>query len=297
MLVTVERILADVMDLRCGDSHLTAIVDNAEVIGSKNLGTGDLTGEARAVIDADVAARRVDLAADSGVVGNHCGGQIQAISREAGWRTGDIVGRFRTVDMCKANTQSTDQHSNRDQCCEYIHRFFHGLLLLFLAERQTSREKLSFQSSQVSGRILAKTELLPTGFFTLLQVRTQVAPSLIIPGLKLLGREALLSGDYSSDHADGTAHDHAWNGSPPPCGSSLMNPCHPKAMFQVIVGARQALHVIAVKEANRKVVGDVAKMLNGLAQRFQRSFLLLHLTNVCQVALTNLRPGVLLRIG
>ena len=68
-------------------------------------------------------------------------------------------------------------------------------------------------------------------------------------------------------------------------------------MFQVIVGARQALHVIAVKEASRKVVGDVAKMLDGLAQRFQRSFLLLHLTHVCQVARTLLRPGVLLRIG
>src|SRR5450759_1310663 len=90
-------------------------------------------------------------------------------------------------------------------------------------------------------------------------MRTQVAPSLILPGLKLRGREALLSGDDSRDHADGTANDQAWNGSPSPCGSSLMNPCHPKAMFQVIVGARQALHVIAVKEANRKVVGDVAK--------------------------------------
>ncbi len=43
-----------------------------------------------------------------------------------------------------------------------------------------------------------------------------------------------------------------------------MNPCDPKAMFQVIVGAWQALQVIAVKEASRKVVGDVAKMLNGL---------------------------------
>ena len=40
------------------------------------------------------------------------------------------------------------------------------------AERQTLPEKLSFQNRQVSGRILAKTELLPAGFFTLLQVRT-----------------------------------------------------------------------------------------------------------------------------
>src|SRR2546425_303504 len=163
---------------------------------------------------------------------------------------------------------------------------------VFSAEWQTLPEKLSFQSRQVGGRMLAKTELLPAGFFTLLQVRTQVAPALIIAGLQLLGREALLAGDDSRDHADGTAHDHAWNGSPSPCGSSFMHPCHPKAMFQLIVGARQALHVIAVKEASRKVLGDVAKMLNGLPQRFQSSFPLPHLTNVCQVALTNLHPGV-----
>lgn len=42
-----------------------------------------------------------------------------------------------------------------------------------------------------------------------------------------------------------------------------MNPCRPKAMFQIIIGTRQALHVIALKEASRKVVSDVAKMLNG----------------------------------
>src|SRR5205807_1111990 len=91
------------------------------------------------------------------------------------------------------------------------------------------------QSGQVRSRIFAEAKLSPTGFFTLVQVRTQVAPSLIIAGLKLLGREALLSGDDSSDHADGTAHDHAWNGSPSPCGSSLMNPCHPKAMLQSLL--------------------------------------------------------------
>ena len=40
------------------------------------------------------------------------------------------------------------------------------------AQWQTLPEKLSFQSSQVGSRILAKTELLPAGFFTLLQVCT-----------------------------------------------------------------------------------------------------------------------------
>ena len=165
------------------------------------------------------------------------------------------------------------------------------------AEWQSSGEKLSFQSRQVRGRILAKPELLPTGFFTLLQVGTQVAPALIIAGLKLLGREALLSRDDRSDHADGTAHNHAWNGSTSTCGSSLMNPCDTKAMFQIIIGTRQALHVIALKKASRKVVSDMAKMLNGLSERLHFGLLFLHLANVCQVAFTNLCPGVLLIIG
>ena len=95
----------------------------------------------------------------------------------------------------------------------------------FSAEWQSSGEKLSFKSSQISSRILAKPELLSAGFFTLLQVRTQVAPALIIAGLKLLGGEALLSGDDRRDHADGTAHDHAWNGPTSTCGPSFMNPC------------------------------------------------------------------------
>jgi hypothetical protein len=97
---------------------------------------------------------------------------------------------------------------------------------------------LSFQSRQVSGRILTKTELLPAGFLTLLQVRTQVAPALIIAGPKLLGGEALLLGDYRSDHADGSAHDHAWNGSASACGSTLMDAGDAKAMFQIIIGTR-----------------------------------------------------------
>jgi hypothetical protein len=44
-----------------------------------------------------------------------------------------------------------------------------------------------------------------------------------------------------------------------------MDPCDPKAVFQIIVGARQSLDVIALKETGGEVVGDVTKMLNGLA--------------------------------
>jgi len=67
-------------------------------------------------------------------------------------------------------------------------------------------------------------------------------------------------------------------------------------MFQIVVGARQSLDVIAMKETSREVIGDVTKMLNGLAQWSQLGFLFLHLANECQVAFTNLCPGVLLII-
>jgi hypothetical protein len=67
-------------------------------------------------------------------------------------------------------------------------------------------------------------------------------------------------------------------------------------MFQIVVGARQSLDVIAMKETSREVVGDVTKMLNGLAQRFHVHFLLLYLTHESQVARTSLRPAVLLVI-
>jgi hypothetical protein len=67
-------------------------------------------------------------------------------------------------------------------------------------------------------------------------------------------------------------------------------------MFQIIIGTRQALHVIALKEASRKVVSEMAKMLNGLSERLHLGLLSLHLANECQVAFTNLCPGVLLII-
>src|SRR6266567_591646 len=40
--------------------------------------------------------------------------------------------------------------------------------LFFPAERQTSLEQASFNGSQISSRVFAKTPLLPTGFFLLL---------------------------------------------------------------------------------------------------------------------------------
>jgi len=107
---------------------------------------------------------------------------------------------------------------------------------------------LSFQSRQIGKRMFAEAELLPTGFLTPLQVCTQVAPALIIAGSELLGREGLLTGCHGSDDANGTTYHHPRNSPTSTRGSPLMHPCHPKAMFQLIIGARQALDVIALKE-------------------------------------------------
>lgn len=147
---------------------------------------------------------------------------------------------------------------------------------VFFAEWQTSGEKLSFQSRQRGGRIFAEANRSPAGLLTLLQVRTPLAPAPLIAGSELLGREALLLGDHGSDEADGTTVHHPWNGSPPAPGSPLRDPCYAKARLQILGGAREALNVRAMKEASREVVGDVTKMLKGLAQRCQSGFVLLH---------------------
>jgi hypothetical protein len=75
-----------------------------------------------------------------------------------------------------------------------------------------------------------------------------------------------------------------------------MDAGHAKAMLQLIIGSRQSFDIRAVKKPSRKVLGDVAKMLNGLTERLEGG-LLLPLTNVCQVVLTNLCSCVVLRMG
>ena len=52
-----------------------------------------------------------------------------------------------------------------------------------------------------------------------------------------------------------------------------------------------------MKETGGEVVGDVTKVLNGLAQRFHVHFLLLHLTYESQVALSHLCSRLVRLIG
>src|SRR5690348_13464007 len=75
-----------------------------------------------------------------------------------------------------------------------------------------------------------------------------------------------------------------------------MDACHPKAAFQLIVGAGQPLDVIALKQAPREIGGLVTKMLNRLPKRPQFGFLLLHLSNVSQIPFTHLCSSLLLII-
>jgi hypothetical protein len=70
-----------------------------------------------------------------------------------------------------------------------------------------------------------------------------------------------------------------------------------KAVFQFIIGARQALNVIALKETRSKVVGNMTKMLKRIVKWSQRGDLVPHLRKVRQIPFTDVLTGVLLRIS
>ena len=60
-------------------------------------------------------------------------------------------------------------------------------------------------------------------------------------------------------------------------------------MLSLIVGARQAFQVIAMKESRGKIVRDMQKVVNGSAEPAYACFLLLHLLQMSEIALPNLR--------
>ena len=122
-------------------------------------------------------------------------------------------------------------------------------------------------------------------------------PALILSRTEVFGSKSLLLGDHSSQNANGPTNHDPRNGTTPTCGASLMDSRHPKAMLQLIVGARQAVDVIAVKQATSEVSSEVPKMLQGLAEGLESCLLLLHLRHEGQVALAHLCPSVLLWIS
>jgi hypothetical protein len=56
-----------------------------------------------------------------------------------------------------------------------------------------------------------------------------------------------------------------------------MDAGNPKAVLQLIIGARQSFDIVAAKKSSSKVVGDVAKVINSFTERSSLSFLLPHL--------------------
>jgi hypothetical protein len=76
-----------------------------------------------------------------------------------------------------------------------------------------------------------------------------------------------------------------------------MDAGHSKAMLQFIIGPRQALNVITVKETRSKVVGNVTKMLKRAVKRPQRGDLVAHLHKESQIPFPDALTCVLLRIG
>lgn len=75
-----------------------------------------------------------------------------------------------------------------------------------------------------------------------------------------------------------------------------MDSRYAKAMVQLIGGTRPALDVIALKPTSCEVVGEVPKMLQGLAERFQVRMGRLHPRDKGQVALAHLCSAVHLLI-
>jgi hypothetical protein len=90
---------------------------------------------------------------------------------------------------------------------------------------------------------------------------TQLTPTLIIVRSQIFSREKVLLGGNRGNEANRTTNYHARNSSPSACGSSLVDAGDPKTMLEVIVGVRQSLHIIAVKEPSSKVVSNVSKVV------------------------------------
>lgn len=76
-----------------------------------------------------------------------------------------------------------------------------------------------------------------------------------------------------------------------------MNSRYTKALFQLIVGTRQAFHIVALEETRREVLGDLTEMRDSFPGRSQLSLLVLHLLHTCQIAFLHLCPGVVRLIG
>jgi hypothetical protein len=70
-----------------------------------------------------------------------------------------------------------------------------------------------------------------------------------------------------------------------------------KAMFQLIVGARQACDVIALKQPRCKVGGLMTKMLKGFFKRRKLGEIAPHLNEMRLVSCPDLLPRVLLQVG
>src|SRR6185312_5026667 len=88
VLRPVERRLADIVDGRAGDIDLSAVIDDAIVVGAVNACLVERAVGARAVVDADIAAGRIDVAVDLACGVDQRRREIDAVADEAGRRAG-----------------------------------------------------------------------------------------------------------------------------------------------------------------------------------------------------------------
>src|SRR5260370_40249649 len=103
-----------------------------------------------------------------------------------------------------------------------------------------------------------------------------MAPLNIILRLEFLsGEEPLFAGDGRHGPPRPPNADPR-NRAPPAGGAPLVDACHAKALLQLIVGAGQALDIVALEETGGEVVGDPTEMCDDLPERSQLSLLVLH---------------------
>ena len=120
-----------------------------------------------------------------------------------------------------------------------------------------------FQSGQVGSRIAAKAELSAAGFLPIGEVAAELAPLSEVVRPKLQGLEAADAGGDSGDQPDRAADDRAGRRVLAAGSAALVIPRGPEEVLEVVIGAGEIRHVVAVKEARPVAAGHFEEVAHG----------------------------------
>src|SRR5262249_6220554 len=120
-----------------------------------------------------------------------------------------------------------------------------------------------FHSSQIGLWIAAKAPLLTPGFLTLLQLLTQVAPRLQVPGAQVLGSHGAMTRYRRGDQTHRTAQHQAGSADFATAGTPLVIAIRPEILLQVVVGAGKLRTAIAMEQPRPITGADLEEMVCG----------------------------------